>query len=54
MRSIVCHKEGIDEQNLAVGGALKNAGVCDCVRELQLDRIQHESMTFQSYRLITR
>ena len=31
MRSIVCHKEGIDEQNQELGNALEHADVCDCV-----------------------
>ena len=31
MRSIVCHKVGIDEQNQELGRALQHAGVCDCV-----------------------
>ena len=47
MRSIVCHKVGIDEQNSELDIALQHtAGVC----ELQLDRIQHQSMTFQRHR----
>ena len=31
MRSIVCHKVAIDEQNPELGGALQHAGVGDCV-----------------------
>ena len=29
MRSIVCHKVGMDEQNPEFGRALKHADVCD-------------------------
>ena len=36
MRSIVCHKVGIDQQNPKLGRALEHACVCDCVRELRL------------------
>ena len=50
MRSIVCHKVGIDEQNPELSRALEHADVCDCVRELQLDRIHRQSMTFQRHR----
>ena len=50
MRSIVCHKVGIDEQNPELGRALEHAGVYDCVSELQLNRIQRQSMTFQRHR----
>ena len=50
MRRIVCHKVGIDEQNTELGRALEHAGVCDCIRELQLDRIQRQGMTFQRRR----
>ena len=49
MSSIVCHKVGIDEQNQELGRALEHANVCDCIRELQLDRIQRQSMTFQRH-----
>ena len=31
MRSIVCHKVGIDEQNPELGRALEHADVSDCV-----------------------
>ena len=31
VRSIVCRKVGIDEQNLELGRALEHADVCDCV-----------------------
>ena len=31
MRSIVCHKVGIDEQNQELGRALEHADVCDWV-----------------------
>ena len=48
MRSIVCHKVGIDEQNPELGRALENADFC--VRELPLDRINRQSMTFQKHR----
>ena len=38
MRSIVCHKVGIDEQNPELG------------RAQQLDRIQRQSITFLGHR----
>ena len=41
MRSIVCHKVAIDEQNPELGRALEHAVVCDCVCDLQLDRIHY-------------
>ena len=47
MRSMVCCNVGIDKQNPELGRALEHADVFDCVRELQLDRIQHQNMTFQ-------
>ena len=50
MRSTVCHNVGIDEQNPELGRALQHVGVCDCVRELQLDRIQRQNITFQRRR----
>ena len=48
MRSIVCHKVGIDKQNPELGGSVQHAGVCVC--EQQLGRIQSQSMTFQRHR----
>ena len=40
MSHIVCHKVDIGEQNLAVGEALRHAGVC--IWEQQHDHIQHQ------------
>ena len=50
MRNIVCHKVGIDVQNLELCGEMEHAGVSDCVGELLLDRIQRLSMKFQGQR----
>ena len=46
MRSIVCHKVGIDEQNPELGRAQEYADVC----ELQHDRLNRQSMTFRRHR----
>ena len=51
MRSIVCHKVGMDDQNPELGRALKHVDVCDCVRELQHDHIHRQSMKFQRHRM---
>ena len=48
MRSIVCHKVGIDVQNPELGRALEHADVCDCKQ--QLDRIYRQSITVQGHR----
>ena len=50
MIRIVCHKVGIDDQNQEFGTALEYADVCDCVWDLQHDRIHRQSMTFQRHR----
>ena len=50
MSSIVYHKVGIDNQNPELGRALEYADVCDCVGELQHDRIHRQSMTLQKHR----
>ena len=50
VRSIVYHKVGIDNQNPELGRALEHADVCDYFWELQQDRIQRQSMTFQKHR----
>ena len=52
MNSIVCHKMDTGERDLEEGGALRHAGVCDCVNELQHDRIQRQNMTIHRDRLI--
>ena len=50
MSCIVSHKVNNGERDLEKGGALRQAGVCNCVREQQRDDIQRQSMTFQGYR----
>ena len=45
MSCIVSHKLDTGERNLKMSGALWHADVC--INELQLDHIQHQSMTFQ-------
>ena len=48
MSSIVCHKAGIDDRNPELGRALEHDDVCDCICELQHDRIHRQSMMFQN------
>ena len=50
MSSIVYHIVGIDDQNPELGRSLEHADVCDCVHELQHDRIHRQIMTFQKHR----
>ena len=50
MSSIVYHKVDIDNHNPELGRALEHADVCDYVLELQHDRINRQSMTFQKHR----
>ena len=47
--AIACHKVYIGERNLEVGGALRHAGVNDCVWGMQHDRIQHKNITFHRH-----
>ena len=50
MSCIAFHKVYIVERNLELGGALQYVDICDCVQELQHDRIQHQNMTFHRHR----